>query len=98
MGTEVAQKNVVSVEFTRSGRHYDYAIPERLEVGADQLGEGDYVVVESPTQGYVVVTVVGIRERLESEWDGEFKEVVDIVHVAEYEGGKARARKRERIL
>ena len=69
----------VTVTFQSGGQHYTYKSQTEIEVGAK-------VVVDSPTNGFVVVTVVACSKGLDTSTDkfATYKWVVSIVDVAEY--------------
>lgn len=70
----------VEVEFSKGGQRYTYK--SQTEIAA-----GSKVVVDSPTSGFVVVTVVSCSKGLDTAIDKfpAYKWVVDVVDVEEYD-------------
>lgn len=70
----------VTVVFQSGGQRYTYKSQNEIAVGAK-------VVVDSPSNGFVVVTVVACSKGLDTTTDkfASYKWVVDVVDVAEYE-------------
>lgn len=95
---------VARVKFADSLRLYDYVVPawvETSDMSIPILTRQLYAVVDSPRSGYAVVEVHEIQERLESDWDGEFKPLVCLVNAVNYEdwlAGQERATKIRREL
>lgn len=70
----------VEVEFSKGGQRYTYK--SQTEIAA-----GTKVVVDSPTNGFVVVTVVGCSKGLDTAVNKfpAYKWIVDVVDVEEYD-------------
>ena len=56
------------VQFKGNSKKYTYKVPEGVE-----LAEGDQVVVQSPIDGLVVVTVVSVSDEAGIDLDATFK-------------------------
>jgi hypothetical protein len=73
------QLYAIAVEFSKGGQRYTYKSQTEIPVGAK-------VVVDSPTTGLVVVTVVDCKQGLDTATSqfSAYKWIVDQVNVAEY--------------